>query len=177
IIFVDDGSTDNTVEVINIEASQNEQYTLMQLPTNLGKGGAVRAGMLAATGELRAFLDADMATPTTELHKLFTALEAGADVAIGSRINEQGVDLRLVGHKPQSLSRRMLGKLIRLVATKLFLGNIRDSQCGAKAFTAEATQKIFPKQQIHRWSFDIEILYLAKKLGFKIKEVPVDWSA
>ena len=105
------------------------------------------------------------------------ALDRGADVAIGSRINEQGIDLRLAGKKPQSPGRRLLGKLFRMIATKPFLGDIRDSQCGAKAFTAEAAETLFPLQQITRWSFDIEVLYLAKKMGMRIDEIPVEWSA
>src|SRR5690606_28572220 len=142
-----------------------------------GKGGAVKAGMLQAKGKYRAFIDVDMATPPQELDKLFASLENGSDVAIGSRINEQGVDLRLMGSKPQSLGRRVLGKLFRMIATKPFLGNIRDSQCGAKAFTAESAETLFPLQQITRWSFDIEILYLAQKMGMRIDEIPVEWSA
>ncbi len=177
LLFVDDGSTDDTATILKHYESTHPATQVIQLSQNLGKGGAVRAGMLAATGALRAFLDVDMATPPAELNKLFNTLEQGAEVAIGSRINEQGVDVRLVGRKPQSFSRRVLGKLFRLIATRPFLGNIRDSQCGAKAFTAQAAQQIFPLQQINRWAFDIEILYLAKKLGLKIVEVPVDWSA
>jgi dolichyl-phosphate beta-glucosyltransferase len=177
ILFVDDGSSDKSVAILQEYVSSHNARRLLQLSQNLGKGGAVRQGMLHAEGNLRAFIDVDMATPPTELNKLFTALELGADIAIGSRINEHGVDLRLAGRKPQSLGRRILGKLFRLVATRPFLGNIRDSQCGAKAFTAAAATQIFPLQQVNRWAFDIEILYLAKKLGFKIAEVPVDWSA
>lgn len=175
LIFVDDGSTDDTVAKI-------AQYTQLKSQTitlhrNTGKGGAVKEGMLSAQGAYRAFIDADMATPPQELTKLFSALEQGADIAIGSRINEQGIDLRHVGTKPQSLTRRIMGKAFRLVATRPFLGNIRDSQCGAKAFTAEAAQTLFPQQQINRWAFDIELLYLAKKMKLKVVEVPVDWSA
>ena len=177
LLFVDDGSKDDTAAILEQYTASRATMRLIRLQKNLGKGGAVREGMLAATGDMRAFLDVDMATPPTELNKLFKELADGADVAIGSRINEQGVDLRLVGRKPQSFSRRVLGRLFRLTATRPFLGNIRDSQCGAKAFTAQAAREVFPRQQINRWAFDIEILYLAKKLGFKIVEVPVDWSA
>lgn len=177
VLFVDDGSSDATAELLQQHVSSNKSLQLLRLATNRGKGGAVQAGMLQATGKLRAFLDVDMATPPSELTKLFKRLEGNEDVAIGSRINEQGVDLRLVGRKPQSFSRRVLGKLFRLIATRPFLGSIRDSQCGAKAFTETAAMQIFPQQKVNRWAFDIEILYLAKKLGLKIAEVPVDWSA
>lgn len=176
LIFVDDGSTDETASLLETYR-QKSPFTLVRLPQNLGKGGAVRAGMLQAKGKMRAFLDVDLATPPQELDKLFKALAAGADVAIGSRITEYGVDLRVAGQKPQSPLRRVLGKLFRLVATKPFLGNIRDSQCGAKAFTGAAAEKLFPRQRVFRWSFDIELLYMAKQSDMKIVEIPVEWSA
>jgi glycosyltransferase involved in cell wall biosynthesis len=150
---------------------------LIRLPENSGKGWAVRAGMLEANGAYRAFLDADLATPPTELDKLFAALANGADVAIGSRIQADGTDLRLAGRKPQPLLRRVMGKLFRLLATRPLLGDIRDSQCGAKAFKAQAAQKLFSQQQIRRWTFDIEILYLAKRAGMKVAQIPVQWEA
>jgi dolichyl-phosphate beta-glucosyltransferase len=176
LLLVDDGSTDTTVSIA--EGFESElPLRIVRLPANCGKGWAVRAGMLVAIGEICAFLDADLATPPTEINKLIAAIEAGADVAIGSRIQTNGVDLRLTGKKPQPLPRRVLGKLFRLMATRPFLGNIRDSQCGAKAFTANAAQKLFPDQHIHRWSFDIELLFLAKKFKLKVVEVPVQWEA
>jgi dolichyl-phosphate beta-glucosyltransferase len=176
LLFVDDGSSDATVKLL--EAQQSSlPLQIVRLPHNQGKGGAVKAGMLAAQGQLRAFLDADLATPPQELTKLFTALEQGADVAIGSRIQADGTDLRLVGRKRQPLIRQLLGKLFRLVATRPFLGTIRDSQCGAKAFTATAATKLFSQQTILGWTFDIEILYLAKRSGMKVAEIPVYWEA
>lgn len=176
VIFVDDGSTDDSAAIIG-QFSQALPFKLVRLPENCGKGWAVRTGMLAAVGGYRAFLDADLATPPTELDKLFAALESGADVAIGSRIQADGTDLRLVGRKPQPLIRRILGKLFRLVATRPLLGNIRDSQCGAKAFTGQAAQTLFSRQQIRRWTFDIEILYLAKRAGMSVAQIPVQWEA
>lgn len=174
VIFVDDGSTDQSVQILQASTIPHQ---LIRQAQNEGKGWAVRAGMLSATGQYRAFLDADMATPIAQIDKLFHHLEQGADVAIGSRITAEGVDLRLVGRKPQPWTRRFLGKLFRLLATKPFLGNIRDSQCGAKAFTATAADSLFSQQTIKRWSFDIEILFLAKKKHLQVVEVPVDWSA
>lgn len=176
LVIVDDGSTDTTPVILE-RAQARLPIEVITLPENSGKGWAVRAGMLAASGELRAFLDADLATPPQELHKLFAALEAGADVAIGSRIQIDGTDLRLAGRKPQPIIRRILGKTFRVLATQPFLGNIRDSQCGAKAFTAEAAIKLFNQQTIHRWTFDIEILFLAKRAGMKVVEIPVFWEA
>lgn len=176
LIAVDDGSTDDTVAVLQ---SHQELMSLeiIQLPRNLGKGGAVRAGMLAATGHYRAFLDIDLATPPGELDKLFAALEQGADVAIGSRITKEGEDLRKSGESPQSPLRQVLGSLFKSIATKPFLGNIKDSQCGAKAFTRNAAETLFPLQQTTRWAFDIELLYIAQKMAMRIDEIPVEWSA
>jgi dolichyl-phosphate beta-glucosyltransferase len=175
LLIVDDGSQDNTVAIAEGFQSQLP-LTIIKLPINSGKGWAVRQGMLAAKGNYRAFLDADLATLPAELSKLFKAIDNGADVAIGSRIQADGTDLRVVGRKRQPLPRRILGKLFRLVATRPFLGTIRDSQCGAKAFTGAAAELLFAHQQIKRWAFDIEILFLAKKAGLKVVEIPVQWE-
>lgn len=174
--MVNDGSTDTSLQILQ-DYQSTLPMTIISLGQNSGKGWAVRAGMLQATGQFRAFLDADLATPPQELSKLFTQLEQGVDVAIGSRIQADGTDLRLVGRKPQPWIRRFSGRVFRLVATRPFLGKIRDSQCGAKAFTAEAAQKLFSQQQIKRWTFDIEILFLARRAKMKVVEVPVFWEA
>lgn len=176
LIFANDGSSDSTLSFLASRQSVLP-HQIVNLDTNQGKGWAVRAGMLAAKGQYRAFLDADLATPPQELLKLFGKLEDGADVAIGSRIQSDGTDLRLAGRKPQPWVRRFLGKLFRLVATRPFLGKIRDSQCGAKAFTGPAAEKLFSQQQIKRWTFDIEILFLARRAKMKVAEVPVLWEA
>jgi dolichyl-phosphate beta-glucosyltransferase len=178
VIFVDDGSKDTSYRLLRDYSSHFPQITLLRQRPNMGKGWAVRTGMLAATGQYRAFLDVDLATPPEDLCLLFAALDQDrAAIAIGSRIQENGIDLRLVGQKRQPAIRRWLGKIFSLLATRPFLGNIRDSQCGAKAFTATAAQELFPRQQLKRWTFDIELLYLARKLGFRVVEVPVAWEA
>lgn len=176
LLFVNDGSKDNTVEFLQSQQSLLP-HRLINLQVNQGKGWAVRTGMLEAKGKYRAFLDADLATPPQDLLKLFTALEGGASVAIGSRIQADGTDLRLAGRKPQPWIRRFLGKAFRLVATRPFLGKIRDSQCGAKAFTDQAVENLFTQQQIKRWTFDIEILFLARRAKMKVVEIPVQWEA
>ncbi len=175
ILMVDDGSKDQTGTIIGKYLDKLPIRYLKQ-DRNYGKGWAVRAGMLQAAGQYCAFLDADMATPIDQVDKLFASLQQGNDVAIGSRITAEGVDLRLVGQKPQPPIRQFLGKAFRLFATRPFLGNIRDSQCGAKAFTSQAAQTLFSQQTIKRWSFDIEILFLAKKMGYQVAEIPVNWS-
>lgn len=176
LIAVDDGSTDGTVTALSRHQDVLPMQ-IIQLEQNQGKGGAVRAGMLAATGHFRAFIDIDMATPPEELDRLFAALAEGADVAIGSRITRNGVDLRKTGQGSQSPLRQLLGSTFRLIATKPFLGDIKDSQCGAKAFTSSSAEILFPLQQTTRWAFDIELLYIAKKMAMRIDEVPVKWSA
>ena len=127
--------------------------------------------MLNASGELLLFSDADLSSPIEEAPKLFAAIQAGADVAIGSR----WVRPELQTHR-QSLLRQFYGRAFN-VALRILLGlNLKDTQCGFKAFTRDAALKIFPHQQIERWGFDPELLFLARKLKMKIAEVPVAWA-
>lgn len=121
LVFVDDGSSDQTLHILQDHANAIPMTIVEQHP-NQGKGWAVRTGMLKATGQYRAFIDADLATPPEEVMKLLASLESGVDVAIGSRIQANGVDLRLVGKKPQPWIRRFLGKVFRLFATRPFFG-------------------------------------------------------
>jgi hypothetical protein len=127
--------------------------------------------MMNASGELLLFSDADLSAPIEEAPKLFDAIEAGTDVAIGSR----WLRPELQTHR-QSVLRQLYGRLFNL-ALRLLLGlNFKDTQCGFKAFTRDAVQRIFPHQLIERWGFDPEILYLARKAGLKVEEVPVHWA-
>jgi dolichyl-phosphate beta-glucosyltransferase len=176
LIFVDDGSTDATISMLEKHQLHNDITIVRQWP-NAGKGWAVRTGMLAANGQYRAFLDADLATKPIELQKLFLALEQGSDIAIGSRVTPEGVDLRVSGSRPQSRIRQVLGKLFHLIVAWVYLGDIRDSQCGAKAFTAAAATTLFAQQHLRRWVFDVEILYLAHRAGYSIAEIPVAWES
>ena len=173
VIVVSDGSRDNTVQVV-----EEVQRTAPQLPlkfirsdTNRGKGYTSRRGMLEATGRYVLLTDADLSAPIKEVDRLTAALEKGADVAIGSRATGgKDCDVR------QSLKRHVSGRIFNFFVQLLVLPGIQDSQCGFKCFTREAAQKLFSAQKLDGFSFDVEVLYLARKSGYKIAEVPVMWS-
>jgi dolichyl-phosphate beta-glucosyltransferase len=171
IIVVDDGSRDNTVEIIRGYADVNPHLRLLLNPGNRGKGYSVRNGMLHAQGTLLLFSDADLSAPIEEADKLFDAIAGGADVAIGSRWLQRDLQTQR-----QPFYRQAFGRIFNLLL-RLTLGlTFKDTQCGFKAFTRDAAEKIFPLQQIERWGFDPELLYLARKLKFKVAEVPVEWA-
>ncbi|HYL93985.1 MAG TPA: dolichyl-phosphate beta-glucosyltransferase [Alphaproteobacteria bacterium] len=171
IIVVDDGSRDSTVQIISQFAAKSPQVRLIQNPGNRGKGYSVRNGMLNARGRLLLFTDADLSCPISESAKLFAALESGADVAMGSR----WLDPSLQFHR-QSLKRQFLSRVYNLFL-RLVLGfPYRDTQCGFKAFSRRAVERIFPLQRIYRWGFDPELIFLAGRMGLKVEEVPVIWG-
>lgn len=171
IIVVDDGSRDATRDIVRSYAAKDPSVRLLENPGNHGKGFSVRNGMLHANGQVLLFSDADLSSPIEEAEKLFAAIAAGSDVAIGSRWLRTELQIRR-----QPLYRRLGGRLFNLVL-RLVLGlNFRDTQCGFKAFTRSAAMTIFPLQQIERWGFDPEILYLARKFGLRVAEVPVTWA-
>jgi glycosyltransferase involved in cell wall biosynthesis len=168
---VNDGSSDDTARIVRHFAVEHSVVRLLENPGNRGKGYSVRNGMLRAQGEILLFSDADLSSPIEEADKLFAAIANGADIAIGSR----WVDPRLQIRR-QPLLRRVLGRIFN-VALRVILGlQFKDSQCGFKAFTRRSAQAIFPLQKIERWGFDPELLYLAKKFGFTVREVPVAWA-
>lgn len=175
IFVVDDGSSDRTTEIAR-EAEQrlpeNVALRLLEHGINRGKGAAVRTGMLEATGYRILYLDADLATPPEEIPKLLAALEAGADVAAGSRVQPGGFDLRA----SQPTWRRIGGRFFAIARRRLLLSDVEDTQCGFKAFRREAAQQIFPRQRLERWAFDAELLYIAQKLGLSVRQVPVAWQ-
>ncbi|HET7440022.1 MAG TPA: dolichyl-phosphate beta-glucosyltransferase [Terriglobales bacterium] len=171
IIVVDDGSRDNTVEVVREFARQHARLRVLENPGNRGKGYSVRHGMLDAAGELLLFSDADLSSPIEEAAKLMTTIGEGADVAIGSRWLRSELQT-----ERQPVYRQLFGRIFNL-ALRLTLGlSYADTQCGFKAFTRPAAQKIFTRQRIERWGFDAELLFLAKKFGLKVSEVPVSWG-
>jgi glycosyltransferase involved in cell wall biosynthesis len=171
VIVVDDGSSDDTAQIVNRYAAQYPDLRLIQNPGNRGKGYSVRNGMLHARGKVLLFSDADLSSPIAEADKLFAAIANGADIAIGSRWLKSELQA-----KRQPLFRQVLGRIFNL-ALRLLLGlNFKDTQCGFKAFTHRAAQTVFPPQQIERWGFDPELLYLARKHGLAVAEVPVVWS-
>jgi dolichyl-phosphate beta-glucosyltransferase len=171
ILVVDDGSRDDTRDIVREYARAHSQVVLVENPGNRGKGYSVRNGMLHARGDICLFTDADLSSPIGEAQKLFDAIAAGADIAIGSRWLR--ADLQT---ERQPLYRQLFGRIFNLVL-RIFLGlNFADTQCGFKAFRREAAQRIFPLQRIERWGFDPEILFLARRLDFSVKEVPVVWA-
>jgi glycosyltransferase involved in cell wall biosynthesis len=171
VIVVNDGSRDNTAEIVRGFAEKNPVVRLVENPGNRGKGYSVRNGMLKARGEVVVFSDADLSSPIEELPKLLQALAAGADIAIGSRWLRAELQTRR-----QSLHRQLFGRIFN-VLLRIILGlKFKDTQCGFKAFTRRAAQTILPLQRIERWGFDPEILFLARKFGFRVEEVPVLWG-
>ena len=171
IVVVDDGSSDHTAELVRSRMRENVSLRLLANPGNRGKGYSVRNGMLHAQGEILLFSDADLSSPIEEAEKLFAALAAGADVAIGSR----WVRSELQTEK-QPLHRQLFGRLFNL-ALRITLGlKFKDTQCGFKAFTRRAADVVFPRQTIERWGFDPELIFLAQRFGFRVEEVPVAWA-
>jgi dolichyl-phosphate beta-glucosyltransferase len=171
VIVVNDGSRDNTAEIVRAYSAKDPVLRLVENPGNHGKGYSVRNGMLHTRGKVVLFSDADLSSPIEEAPKLFQALNAGADIAIGSRWLRAETQTQR-----QPLHRQLFGRIYNLIL-RLTLGlQFKDTQCGFKAFKQPAVQAIFPLQRIERWGFDPEILFLARKLKFKVQEVPVAWG-
>jgi len=171
VLVVDDGSKDSTPEIVQEWMQRYPRLHLIKNVGNRGKGYSVRNGLLQAAGEIVMFTDADLSAPMEEAERLFAAIREGADVAIGSRwLDKQ----RQTIHQP--LYRRFFGRCFNWV-TRLIMGlPFKDTQCGFKAFKRSAAQIIFRLQRIERWGFDPEILFIAQKLGYEIREVPVTWG-
>lgn len=176
VLVVDDGSSDGTSGVVEREmprfADSGLSLRLLGDGKNHGKGAAVRVGMLAAKGEIVLFSDADLSAPIEELPKLVDPIRAGdVDIAIGSR----ALDRSLVGVH-QSAAREAAGRIFNLLMRVLTGMPFRDTQCGFKAFRAEAAREVFSRVLIERFGFDVEALYIARKLGYSIAEIPVIWN-
>ncbi len=171
VLVVNDGSTDQTAEVVRAFAQSAPEVRLMENPGNRGKGHSVRAGMLEARGAIILFTDADLSSPIEEAERLFAAIQAGADIAIGSRWLETSRQTRR-----QPLYRQLFGRCFNGVTRAVMRLPFADTQCGFKAFTRHAAQIVFPLQTIERWGFDPEILLIALKHSLRITEVPVSWA-
>lgn len=171
ILVVNDGSKDNTSEVVEKLSVDIRNLKLIDNDANKGKGGVVRQGMLLAAGKYRLFMDADNSTSVEHFEKMRPAFDEGYAIVIGSRAI-RGTVLK----PPQPWYRQIPGKIGNLIIQLLVLPGIWDTQCGFKACTAEAAEKIFSLTKISGWGFDVEMLALAKKLGYRIKEVPVIWE-
>jgi len=171
ILVVDDGSTDATAAVASSLNNGAGRIKVIRLERNRGKGYAVRTGMLAAKGILRIFTDADGATPFEEIEKLLQSLENGADIAVASRALKD--DTRTVRSNPL---RKFIGNAFNLLVRSLAVPGIYDTQCGFKLFKGEIAAALFSAQRISKFGFDVEVLFLARKHGFRIVEVPVNWN-
>ena len=171
IVVVDDGSRDETAAIVNAFAAKNPEVRMLQNPGNHGKGYSVRNGILHSFGEIVMFTDADLSAPIEEADGLIAAIAAGADIAIGSRWLER---TRQTIRQP--LYRQFFGRCFNAVTRAIMGLPYADTQCGFKAFTRAAALTVFQLQTIERWGFDPEILFIARKRGYRVVEVPVSWA-
>jgi dolichyl-phosphate beta-glucosyltransferase len=168
IVVVDDGSTDGTVEAAR--AAARRELVVLRNEGNRGKGYAVRRGMLAARAPRRLMSDADLSTPIEELGRLEPCLDAGHDVAIGSRaLAGSRIEVR------QPWYRENMGRVFNVCVRALAVPGVRDTQCGFKLFSARAADAVFASARLDGFSFDVEALFIARQLGYRIAEVPVVW--
>lgn len=171
VIVVNDGSRDGTAEIVREYAHRNPKVRLLENPGNRGKGYSVRNGVLHSVGDMVLFTDADLSAPIEQATKLFAEIDAGADVAIGSRWLRPETMI-----ERQSILRQIAGRLYNIINRVLLGLPYRDTQCGLKAFTKKAAHEVFSRQKIERWGFDPEILFIARKCKYRIAEVPVLWA-
>lgn len=171
IVVVNDGSPDNTAQVVRNLSESIDNLRLVDNKENHGKGYVVRQGLVEAKGDYRVFMDADNSTSVNHIERMFPQFEKGFDVVIGSR-DIEGSKLPV----PQGWFRQRVGDVFNLMVQFICgLWGIWDTQCGFKGFTRKAAENIIPLCKINRFAFDPEMLVVAKKLGYKIKEVPVTW--
>jgi len=170
LIIVDDGSRDNTLEILN--RINLPRLKIFRLKNNLGQGAALKLGMLLTRGKFAFYTDIDLSTSIDNLPFLIKELENNADVAIGSRWNRQAI---IKADQPNM--RKILGKIFYLIINTFFLKEkISDTNCGFKAYKGEIAKVLYGYVRCWRWAFNVEHLFLAQKLGLKIKEIPVEWS-
>ncbi len=174
IIFVNDGSTDNTLKILkewDKYRTNNISVKIISYKQNMGKGYAIKQGMMASKADYTLFFDADMSTPLTELKKFLPSIEKEVDVIVGTRKNGHST---VVKHQP--LYRELLGRGFTFLSQLILNTWVTDFTCGFKALSRQAKNDIFQKAKIDRWGYDAEILFLAKSLGYSMQEVPVVWS-
>jgi dolichyl-phosphate beta-glucosyltransferase len=175
VLVVDDGSTDGTAALVeshmaDINAVEGPRLSLLRVAHG-GKGAAVRAGVLASNSDIVVFADADMATPPDQLPLLARALR-DEQVALGSRIQPNGRDMR----RTQPAYRRALGRLFHVLASAWVVGPVKDTQCGFKGFRGPVGRDLFALQRVTSIVFDVELIYLARRRGYSIAVVPIEWS-
>jgi dolichyl-phosphate beta-glucosyltransferase len=172
LIVVDDGSRDETLALAQLFEESDMRIRALACP-HVGKGSAVRMGMLNAKGRLVLFMDADGATPLNEIPKLFAAIDQGYDIAIGSRVAQRPGEAEV----KTSLHRRLIGRTFAFFVNVFAIEGIADTQCGFKMFTRDAAAAVFSRQKTVGFAFDVEILYIARRLSLSIAEIPVNWVA
>jgi len=173
VVYVDDGSPDDSAAIINalIADREDPRVRLVRYEVNRGKGFAVKTGVKVAAGDLILMSDADLSTPLEDWRRLYAAVEAGADIACGSR----AVPGAHIGRLPP-LHRRLLSRIFNVLVRVAGVRGIRDTQCGFKLFRAEVAKRIFERLQINRFAFDVEMIALARDMGYRVVEVPVNWD-
>lgn len=174
IIIVDDGSRDRTTQVVDSRIQGLDHVRLIAYQPNRGKGYAVRQGMLASQGEVAVFTDADLSTPVTEIEVALKHLRSGFDVVIGSRALAES---KISRYQPQY--RRVGSRIFNTLRDGIVgtdISRFKDTQCGFKAFRGPAARKVFGLLRIDGFMFDVEMLYVAMKLGYRIHEMPVQWT-
>jgi dolichyl-phosphate beta-glucosyltransferase len=178
ILVVDDGSTDDTIGAVKQAFAKkplsvlNVSTRLVPLGSNQGKGAAVRRGMLESTGDIRIFTDADFSTPVAEVGKVIPLIASGEyDVVIGSR----AIEGRQLVKKHQPWYREMMGRFYNVLVQAFVFRGIPDTQCGFKGFSAEAAEQLFSKQKVTGFSFDVEILFLATRYGYRVRQIAIEW--
>jgi dolichyl-phosphate beta-glucosyltransferase len=168
VLVVENGSTDNTLAIAQAFAVENPRVRALQNNPR-GKGLAVKQGMLEARGEYRFMCDADLSMPVTEINKFLPPTLSGYDIIIASREGPGSVRYN------EPIYRHLGGRGINLIIRLLALPGLQDSQCGFKCFTARVAEDLFRVQTLSGWSFDIELLYVARKRGYRLVEVPIHW--
>jgi len=167
VIVVENGSTDNTLAIAQQFKQQRNNLHVIQ--SQRGKGAAVRAGMLAAKGEYRFMCDADLSMPVDDILKFIPPALQNMEIAIASREASGAVRIE------EPLYRHLGGRAINFVIQLFILPGLNDTQCGFKCFSANVVEDIFPLQTLNGWSFDIELLYIARRHQYTIKEIPIHW--
>lgn len=168
VIVVENGSTDRTLELARTVAASVPNLRVLH-EDGRGKGLAVRAGMLAASGEYRMFCDVDLSMPIGEVNRFFPPALNGADIAIASREAPGAIRYN------EPPFRHIVGRAFTLLVRILALPGLQDSQCGFKCFRAAVAEELFPLQTINGWTFDVEVLFIARRRGYKVVEIPIPW--
>ncbi len=168
VLVVENGSTDGTAEVAESYAREHKFLHVIRTRER-GKGLAVRLGMLAARGEYRFMCDADLSMPIQEVNRFLPPALKDFDIAIGSR------EVRGAVRYDEPVRRHLGGRLINLAIRLLILPQFQDTQCGFKCFRGPIAEDLFRRQTLNGWSFDVELLYLAEQMGYRVLEIPIDW--